>query len=175
MILVDANAMDDFPYAVGALFDQLMLPRGIASERILIVPYTGARDTRLEIGGIADFAVSYSGAAHADLAFLDFVAGGALPIAVEGATLADYLPRDATTVVPAPAGIYAGTDLTTLFPRHVGSSLAARHLTSPTGFGHAFAAAAGLEGDERHNRRTVIEDRGRRHGGPNLRQALSVA
>lgn len=175
VILADANGTDVLHRAVNALFGQLMLPEGIASDRILLVPYAGTRDTRLEVGGIADFAVSYSGAAHADLAFLDLVSGGALPIAVEGATLADYLPRPATTVVPAPAGTYAGSDLMSLFPLHVGSSLASRHLASYVGFREAFAAAADLEPDARHNRRAAIEDGGWRNGGPNLRQALSVA
>lgn len=175
VILADANATDVLHRAVNALFSQLMLPEGIASDRILIVPYTGARDTRLEVGGIADFAVSYSGAAHADLAFLDLVSGGALPIAVEGATLADYLPRAATTVIPAPPGTYAGSDLMSLFPPHVAAGLAARHLAFYAGFRDAFAAAAALDGEARYNRRTAIEDRDWRHGGPNLRQALSVA
>ncbi len=175
VILADANATELLHRAVNTLFTQLMLPEGLANDRILIVPYTGGRETRLELGGIADFAISYSGAAHADLAFMDLVSGGALPIAVEGATLDDYLPRAATTVVSGPPCLYSGMDLVALFPRHVGASLAGRHFASYAAFREAFVAAAALDGEARHNRRAAIEDRGWHHGGPNLRQALSVA
>lgn len=175
VVLADTNTAVLPHGAVNALFAQLMLPEGLANDRILIVPYTGAREMRLEIGGIAEFAVSYSGAAHADLAFMDFVSGGALPIAVEGATLDDYLPRAATTVVSGPPCLYTGMDLLALFPRHVGASLAGRHFASYAAFREGFVAAAAMDGEARHNRRAAIEDRGWRHGGPNLRQALSVA
>lgn len=175
VILADVNAAELLHRAVSTLFAQLMLPEGLAYDRILIVPYTGTRETRLELGGIADFAISYSGAAHADLAFMDLVSGGALPIAVEGATLDDYLPRAATTVVPSPPCLYSGMDLIALFPRHVGASLAGRHFASYAAFRDAFIAAADLDGEARCNRRAAIEDRGWHRGGPNLRQALSVA
>lgn len=175
VILADANAPERLHRAVNALFTQLMLPEGLANDRILIVPYTGARETRLELGGIADFAISYSGAAHADLAFMDLVSGGALPIAVEGATLDDYLPRAATTVVAGPPCLYSGMDLMALFPRHVGTSLAGRNFASYAAFREGFLAAVALDAEARHNRRVAIENRDWRHGGPNLRQALSCA
>jgi hypothetical protein len=155
ILMVDACGLSTVGEVIHTCRARRLLPEGLVTEQILLTFYPGDRQSRLNVGAIADFALSPSGAGAADGAFLDLVAGGAFPIALEGSASAEYVGKTVISVANE-SGRYLGNDLLCLFPPHLIPCLAQRRIANAAAFRAAFEDARGLSAAARDWRGAAI-------------------